>query len=490
MARGTPALDAFGDDFSWSLLDATPDAMFVVGGTGDIIFVNNRATEMFGYTRDNLLGRQVEQLLPEDVRAVHRAHRTRYRAEPTRRPMGAGLVLRARRSDGSEFPVEISLSPMDLGDETFSVAAVRDITDRVEAEDYLHRVLTTLDASDDGVFIFDAATLKYSYVNDGAVRLVGYAHDELTTMTPLHLEPHANAASYRALIDQLQAQEGKSVNWQSSLLRKDGREIPVEETFQAAPAGRDGSLWVIVLARGIADRLRAEQELRHSQDALREAARVMAVADDRERIARDLHDTVIQRLFGSGMKLQATMSIANEEVQTRLASTIEDLDDTIKELRMAIFSLQGAASAAPGGLRGQIVEVVTAAAESLGFDPRVQFEGPIESIDESVMIELLPSLREALSNIARHAEAGTVRVRFVVADSVEMTVTDDGVGVPEQVVGGRGLENMVQRAQRVGGTARISALRGGGTEVTWMAPLGPIKNDDPITSRGGFPSPT
>ncbi len=477
MARSSPAVDALGDGFSWSLLDATPDAVFVVGPTGEIVFLNSRAGEMFGYRLDDLLGRPIEHLVPEDVRAVHRAHRTRYRAEPTRRPMGAGLVLRARRSDGREFPVEISLSPMSLGDETFSVAAVRDVTDRMDAEDYLRRVLSTLDASDDGVFIFDAATLKYSYVNDGAVRLVGYNHDELTGMTPLHLDPHASSASYRELIDQLQEQEGKSVNRQSLLLRKDGQEVPVEETFQTAPIGRDGSLWVIVLARGIAARLRAEEELRHSQEALRDAARNMAVADDRERIARDLHDTVIQRLFGSGMKLQATMSISNPEVQSRLSSTIEDLDETIKELRMAIFSLQGAAAAAPGGVRGRIVDVAIAAAESLGFDPRVQFDGPIESIDERVIDELVPSLREALSNIARHAKASSARIRIVVDEGVEMTITDNGIGVPDQVLGGRGLENILERARQVGGDAHISALADGGTQVVWVASLGETDPD-------------
>ena len=104
----------------------------------------------------------MEELVPDDVRAVHRAHRTRYQAAPTVRAMGAGLLLRARRGDGSEFPVEISLSPLSMGATAYTVAAVRDVTDRVEAEDHLHRVLHTLDSSDDAVFIFDADSLRYS----------------------------------------------------------------------------------------------------------------------------------------------------------------------------------------------------------------------------------------------------------------------------------------------------------------------------------------
>ncbi len=201
MGARSPLLKAFGDDFAWSLLDATPDATLIVAGTGEIVFVNDHAGDLFGYPLEDLLGRVVDDLLPESLVAVHRAHRTRYRAEPTVRAMGAGSELRARRSDGSEFAVEISLSPLRLGDDVFVIAAVRDVSDRVEAEDQLHRVLRTLDATDDGVFIFDAETLRFSFVNEGAVRLVGYSRDELLTMSPLHLNPYTTESEYRRIVD-------------------------------------------------------------------------------------------------------------------------------------------------------------------------------------------------------------------------------------------------------------------------------------------------
>ncbi len=122
----------------------------------------------------------------------------------------------------------------------------------------------------------------------------------------------------------------------------------MEKTYQSAPAGSDGTKWIITLARNITGRLAAEAELRTSQEALQKAEQFMAVADDRERIARDLHDTVIQRLFGEGLHLQAAIASADEPMRARLQSTVDGLDLTIKELRMAIFSLQGAGSA-PGG---------------------------------------------------------------------------------------------------------------------------------------------
>ena len=101
---------------------------------------------------------------------------------------------------------------------------------------------------------------------------------------------------------------------------------------------------------------------------------------------------------------------------------------------MAVFSLQGAASA-PGGLRGRLLQVVTEATDGLGFEPRLQFDGPIETIDVHIADHLMPVLREALSNIAHHAHAGHVRVAVRVADDVTLTVSDDGVGVPAEVLG-------------------------------------------------------
>jgi PAS domain S-box-containing protein len=466
-----PALSQpLGDDFSWRLLDAAPDGVLVVSGSGEIVFVNQHCTDLFGFPTGDLLGRRVEDLLPEELRSAHRAHRTRYRAAPTVRGMGTDLMLRARRADGSEFPVEISLSPLTIGDDLFTVAAVRDITDRVEAQDYLRRVLHTLDASDEGVFIFDATTLRYSYVNDGAVRLTCYSRDELLTMTPLHLNPNGTEKQYRELVHQLEANPDRAVARQARLLRKDGHEVAVEKTFQSAPPGHDGTRWIVTLARDVTARLEAEEELRRSQDALREAEHVMVLAEDRERIARDLHDTVIQRLFGAGLNLQAAMAVADERMRGRIESTIQDLDETIKELRMAIFSLQGSGAAAPGGLRGRLLAVVTESGDSLGFEPRLQFDGAIETMDEQIAANLVPTLREALANVARHAQARNVRVAISVGDVVSLTVTDDGVGVPDEVIGGRGLSNMADRASTMGGTMELTNQPSGGSRLLWSVP--------------------
>ena len=470
-------MESFGAEVSWSLLNAAPDGVVVASETGEIVFVSDQAATLLGYEPADLIGQSVDVLLPEALRSVHRAHRTRYRAEPTPRAMGAGLLLRARRSDASEFPVEISLKPLRRDGELFVVAAVRDVTDRVATEEHLHRVLLTLDASDDGVFIFDAVSLRYSYVNEGAVRLVGYPRDELMTMTPLHLNPDDSEHEYRAFIESLQANPDQAMVRQTRLLRKDGTDVPVEKTYRSAPTGDGGSRWIIALARDITTRLATEAELQRSQEALHAAERVVAIADDRERIARDLHDKVIQRLFAAGLNIQAIVGAADDRIRPRLESTIDSLDDTIRELRMAIFSLQGSGSA-PGGLRGQILDVVSDAVTGLGFEPRLQFDGAVESIADDIAAQLVPTLREALSNVARHAGADSVQIHISATDPVTLEVIDDGVGLTDDVAAaGHGLVNLASRARELGGTFEIVSERTGGVRLRWSVPTRTTTSD-------------
>jgi PAS domain S-box-containing protein len=335
----------------------------------------------------------------------------------------------------------------------------------------LHRVLQTLDASDDAMLMFDADSLRFAFVNEGAVRLVGYSEAELLLMTPMHLNPYTTEAYYRELVSSLLVADGNVAPVrQATMVRKDGSEVPVEGTYRAAPVGRDGHRWVIGMARDITARLAAEDALLRSQQALHDAEQVVAIADDRERIARDLHDTVIQRLFGEGLKLLATMNTVDDAAKARLQSTIDGLDQTIKELRLAVFSLQGG-DPQPTGLRGRLLTTLTEATSGLGVEPRLQFDGPIETIDNNVAEHLIPVLREALSNIARHAKASNVRVSVVVDEDITLTVADDGIGVPSEVIGGNGLANMTDRARRLSGESSIEALPEGGSLFTWRVPL-------------------
>jgi PAS domain S-box-containing protein len=460
----SPSLPVATDaNFAEAMIDASPDGLILADAAGDIAYANRQAADMFGYSLGEFIGTSVDDLLPEGLRGAHRAHRTRYRAHPEVRAMGIGLDLLGLRRDGSTFHAEISLSPLAVDGASYVVAAVRDVSERIAAEDHFHRVLRSLDATDDAIMVFDAATLRYSHVSEGAVRMLGYDQVELATMTPLHLNPYTAEAEYRELVDELLANPDTSIRRESRMLTRSGGEIPVEKSFRAAPAARDGSQWIIIVARDISERLEAEAELERNREEL-------VLAEDRARIARDLHDTVIQRLFGAGLRLQAITAIADDRVRDRLEETIDDLDETIRELRSTIFSLQ-TAHQRPTGLRGELLAVITEVGQSTGLDIRLQFDGAIDTIDPDIARHVVPTLREALSNVAKHAAAHHVRVVVSSGDHVVVTVTDDGVGIAGEVLGGHGLTNLAHRAETLGGSLEVAtADDGGGTRFRWWVP--------------------
>ncbi|MDT7573341.1 MAG: hypothetical protein QOE05_3515 [Actinomycetota bacterium] len=205
----------------------------------------------------------------------------------------------------------------------------------------------------------------------------------------------------------------------------------------------------------------------------REAER-FAVFEDRDRIARDLHDLVIQRLFATGMQLEGAVRMIDgrpAEAITRVRSAVDDLDDTIRELRSTIYGLQ-APEDERSSLRALLLQAVDAGAEQLGFAPSLRMDGLLDTlVPVTVSEHLLAALREALSNAARHASARTVDVNVALrVDELLLVVADDGVGIGE--TGRRsGLANLAARAAQLGGELQIESAPGAGTRIRWQVPL-------------------
>jgi signal transduction histidine kinase len=202
----------------------------------------------------------------------------------------------------------------------------------------------------------------------------------------------------------------------------------------------------------------------------RQAERV-AVFEDRDRIARDLHDLVIQRLYATGMSLQgATSLISSPEVAQRVSVAVDALDETIREIRTSIFALQTRQEARLPGLRTRVLQVVDEMTSVLGFPPGLILEGRLDDVPEDVGEHLLSVLREALANAARHSGASKVDVRVRAAADLSLTVRDNGSGIKDS---GRrsGLSNLDQRAVSLGGSFRVAPAAGGGTELDWQVPL-------------------
>ncbi|MFD8725888.1 GAF domain-containing protein [Streptomyces sp. NPDC059629] len=206
----------------------------------------------------------------------------------------------------------------------------------------------------------------------------------------------------------------------------------------------------------------------------RRDAEEIAVLQDRDRIARDLHDLAIQRLFATGMTLQsAGRFIEHEEAAERVMRAVEDLDETIKIIRSTIFGLRARDGGAGTGLRARVVRAIGEAAQVLGFPPSVRMEGLVDTeVPREIADHVIAVLSEALTNIARHARARRADVALEAnGREVRLTVTDDGVGIPAE---GRrsGLRNMAERAEQLGGSLEVNRPEGGGTSLVWQVPVG------------------
>ncbi len=206
--------------------------------------------------------------------------------------------------------------------------------------------------------------------------------------------------------------------------------------------------------------------------ARRRDAEQIAVLEDRDRIARDLHDRAIQRLFATGMTLQSTLRFVDHPQATeRITRAVDDLDETIRTIRTTIFGLRDRA-AERHGLRARVADGVERAAASLGFNPSLEMAGPIDTeVPPAVAEEAVAVLDEALSNVARHAGARGVHVTLrAAAGTLELTVRDDGAGIAPGAPRG-GLRNLAERAGALGGTFEVGPAAGGGTRLEWRVPL-------------------
>lgn len=322
------------------VVEAMPDGVVIVDPQGAMLLVNRESERLLGYSREEMLGKGVEMLLPDDVRSAHDEHRAKFAANPHRRSMGAGLDLAARRKDGSVFPVEISLAPAELAGEHVVIATIRDVSANRQAD----------------------ADLA--------------------------------AARQRVLL-----------------------------------------------------------------------------AEDHERIARDLHDTVIQRLFASGLSLQSVLPTVPDTAKVKIERIIDDQDDAIRELRTAIFGLASKRSAGRT-VRVVVNDLVDESARVLGFRPTLHFSGVLDTIDEPTTAEVAAVVREALSNVARHARARKVEVTLRHSgQELALMVSDDGEGIPGSHRLGSGLLNMHDRAHRMGGSCTVTSGEKTGTIVRWQIPV-------------------
>jgi two-component system sensor histidine kinase DevS len=324
------------------------------------------------------------------------------------------------------------------------------------------RLAAIVEWSDDAMFSLSAEGVIRTW-NPGAHRLLGFTSAEITGQPVTVLLPAALADVFTALLDHTAAGQ-HAAGQQSRARRTDGTEIDVTITCSAMRDADGTVTGFSVVLHDITARLAADAEL-----AAARAERDLIA--ERDRMARDLHDRVIQRIFAAGMSLQTAASVArNPQAAARIEAAIADLDTSIAELRETIFTLRHGPRDQPG-LHKAITALASQAGPALGFTPAVSFHGPEDIVPEAVAANLLAVCREALSNIARHAAATAASLTLTAGPDLVLEITDNGRGIGDPIRSS-GLRNMRERAELLGGTFGIASQPGAGTRLEWRVPLG------------------
>ncbi|MES5824798.1 PAS domain S-box protein [Streptomyces sp. RG80] len=331
------------------------------------------------------------------------------------------------------------------------------------------RLAAMVTSSDDAMMSVDPSPRhRVQTWNPGARRLFGRNERHIVGESVEVLLPDAALDAFRAAVEEIRTQ-GHAQPHQSRWRRSDGSEVDVAVTISAMRDVDGMLIGFSTVARDITQQLAAQAELATAR-ADRE------VQGDRDRIARDMHDLVIQRLFAGALTLQSTLGRITDrpQVTERIQRVVNDLDDTIKVIRSTIYALREQRQDLRGsGLRPRLVAATDRAAEILGFTPALRMTGLLDTDTPAEHAEhLLAVLGEALSNAARHAHATAVDVIVeVTATDLRLRVADNGRGIDPAVIRRSGLSNLRGRAEELGGTFALTPNTPAGTVLDWRVPL-------------------
>ncbi len=464
-----------------ALLESAPDAAVVIDSNGSVVMVNERALALFGYQRCELVGSPIEGLIPPGDR--HENQRESFFARLHDRPMGTGLDLVALRKDGTELPVDISLSPMQSDGGLLVTAWVRDISERRRSEEELREQrelsLQLLEAQSDlgeGAAINDGERLIYA--NAALSRMYGYTIDELLRLPSILqiVAPEERAGLVERLTRRLSGETVEEFG-ETRVIRRDGRQIVIEYALKLITV--NGKRLIISIVRDISERKRAEESIRQL------SRRLLRVRDEeQERLAREL---------GSG--IASTLEAIRQKLTKVRDSGIVFDWKTLDSLRESIALTQDAARDVQGvsrllyppllheaglgeAIRWYLYDYTQQTKVRVSLDIPVKF-GRLAQDAERALFRVV---QESLANVHRHSGSRSAAIALREMGSVvRLEIRDSGVGIPPGIlneatgtaaIAGVGIRGMVERMRELGGTLTIDS-GSSGTTVVASLPVSP-----------------
>lgn len=484
-----------------ALIETVPDGLILCDEQGQIEYVNGRLEDLSGYAKDELIGMPLEVLVPARYRRNHAALQRAYREQPAVRMMGHGRWLELLCADGSTIAVEIGLAPVELDGVIMTAASVRDVHELREIERVRARQadLTELVSEITSAVLASAGPLEiYQRAAHGASRLLNaenaclilFSHETHNFITVAS----EGTEAMRHLIREV------TLNNENLASFVERREPFAVEKASETKFNRIAALvgpGVVApfkgpeLTRGFLTAFRdigAAPFTDEDVELLGELSRRLSIAielgsaridrerlsliEERHRIANDLHDTVIQDLIGIGLQLLlGVKEQQNAEFAERDNGLVSQLEEAVRVLRSIVLEVR--TQPEEGKFTDSLSATLAEASRSLGHKPGLIVKGDLNALPPRVTGHLLPVLREALSNIARHAHASVTEIVLTYSgDTVTLIVDDDGDGLPEGFTPGLGTSTLAERAATLNGGTSLDTSPIGGTRLVWTAHVG------------------